>query len=157
MLGPDGFLRPGRHLVTIEEFKQHFVESFDGSTARGRLFTRWVRHREALISVIPIMSQWVNGSYVTSKIDPGDIDVVSLIDGPTYDGLAPGLQSMAGALLAGRGTQAHWGIDSYAVPVYPEGHSLHKATLKAYAYWDNQWQRVKGDIQGTKGYLEVTV
>lgn len=63
---------------------------------------------------------------------------------------------MVGQLLAGSGTRAVWGIDSYLLPVYPEGHNLRPNTAKALAYWDDLWQRVKSDGQLKKGYLEVT-
>ncbi|MBK1784713.1 DUF6932 family protein [Prauserella cavernicola] len=155
MLGAGGVLPPGKHVVTIDEFHTHFVDAFGDSTSRKRLFVRWQRHREALSSVLPIHSQWINGSYVTSKINPGDVDVVTLFDGEAFDGLAPGLQQMVGAMLAGKQTKHVWGIDSYALPIYPDGHSLAPETLKAKDHWDWFWQRIK-DVEGAeKGYLEV--
>lgn len=48
MLGQDGLLPAGRHGVTVDAFRHHFVEAFAGSSTRARLFTRWERHREAL-------------------------------------------------------------------------------------------------------------
>ena len=155
MLGQDGLLPAGRHQVTTDVFRQQFVDAFGGSSTRARLFTRWQRHREALSSVVPIQAQWIDGSYVTDRLDPGDVDVVSLIDGPTFDALAPALQLMVSQLVSGSGTRAVWGIDSYLLPVYPGGHPLRPETVKGLTYWDNQWQRVKGNNQLTKGYLEV--
>lgn len=155
MLGQDGLLPAGRHVVTADEFKAYFVDAFTASTVRARQYTRWLRHREALSSVIPIQTQWIDGSYVTSKIDPGDIDVVTMIDALAFDALAPALQTMVGSLLGGKNTQAIWGIDSYPILAYPGGHALQADTARMVAYWDDQWQRVKGDIQLKKGYLEV--
>ncbi|MEV1295757.1 hypothetical protein [Pseudonocardia sp. NPDC049635] len=155
MLGNDGLLPPGRHQVTAEDVKRHFVDGFPEASPRRRLYARWLRHREALVSVIRVHSQWIDGSYVTSKVEPGDIDVVSLLDAPEFEALAPGLQHMVASLVGGKKTREHWMLDSYAVLIYPDGHALRSETDKGLAYWDKQWQGVRDNSQLKKGYLEV--
>jgi hypothetical protein len=116
---------------------------------------RWQRHRAALASVIPFVCQWVDGSYVTNKLDPADIDVVTIMDGLVFEALAPALQDMVGALVAGKGTKALWGVDSYAIFTFPDDHASKVAEKAATDQWDAFWSRVREDDDGVKGYLEV--
>jgi len=155
MLGADGFLPGGRHQVTDDEFRHHFVDAFAGSRNRRRLFLRWQQHRKALLGLVPIEAQWLNGSYVTAKPEPGDIDVVSLIDGPTFEALPEGERLLVNSLLAGKQTKAVWSMDSYGVLLYPDGHPGKSTTEHWLVHWDWEWSRVRGDDDALKGYLEV--
>lgn len=155
MLGSGGLLPPGKHQVTPDQVREHFVDAFPESKTRERLYRRWMRHRATLHSVLPILSQWVNGSYVTGKQDPSDVDVVTIMDGPTYLALPPALQDMANALLAGKETKAFWQIDSYPVLLFPDGHGEKAAAEAALQEWEHLWSRVKNDDHGVKGFLEV--
>ena len=155
MLGPNGYLPLGRHSVTVDEFYEHFVTAFPSSKTRERLYQRWARHREALSSVLPVRAQWIDGSYVTSKVDPADIDVVSLMDGEAYDRLAPTVRSLVEPLIAGKATKAVWGMDSYPVFRWPAGHPFESATQQAELEWDTFWQQQRNMTGLVKGYLEV--
>lgn len=155
MLGSDGLLPPGRHTLDEATFEATFVDGFPNSKTRGRLFTRWRRHREALASLIAIETQWIDGSYVTSKEDPGDIDLVTIIDGPTYDALPAPMQHMVEALLAGKRTKAVWGMDSFPIVRYPVGHPGHPLEVTNLATWHDFWSKVRTDDTATKGYVEV--
>lgn len=155
MLGPNGYLPQGRHSVTVDEFYEQFVTAFPSSKTRERLYRRWARHREALSSVLPVQAQWIDGSYVTSKVDPSDIDMVSVMDGEAYDRLAPTVRSLVEPLIAGKATKAVWGMDSYPVFRWPEGHPLEAASQLAELEWDTFWQRQRNMTGLVKGYLEV--
>lgn len=155
MLEASGWLPTGRHVVTAQEFRTHFVDAFPGSATRERLFRRWEKHLEALTSVITVEAQWIDGSFVTDKLDPGDIDLASIVDGPTYDALAPGLRHMAEGLLSGKATKAVWGMDSYLVLNYPDGHPA-KPQADAMAEEVHLfWQSHREHDGIVKGYLEV--
>jgi hypothetical protein len=155
VLGANGWLPIGRHVVTPQEFQEHFVAAFPESKTRGRLFRRWERHLEALTSVIAVEAQWIDGSFVTSKLDPSDIDMVSVLDGPTFDALPAGLRSMVEGLLAGKATKAVWGLDSFAVLRYPDGSPFKAAADAAADEWHQFWQGDRGHDGSVKGYLEV--
>lgn len=155
MLNSNGLLPVGRHQVTVEQFRQHFVDAFPASKTRGRLFRRWLQHRESLMSVIAVRSQWIDGSFVTAKTDPGDIDLVSFMDGVTFDGLAPGLRGMVAGLVAGKETKAVWLMDSFAVYEYPTDDPRVDVVADLTAWWDAFWQRSRDEDGLVKGYLEV--
>lgn len=155
MIAADGRLPLGMHRVTVDEFREHFVRAFPESKTRARLFMRWERHRAALASILPIKAQWIDGSYVTNKPDPADVDLVTVMDGLVFEALAPALQDMAGALLDGKKTKAIWGMDSYAVFEFPEGHRAKVAADAAAVEWRSQWQSDRDHDGLVKGFLEV--
>ncbi len=155
VLGPDGLLPPGRHVVTTDQLRTVFVDGFPDSATRRRLFARWERHREALASVLPVDRQWIDGSFVTGTESPRDIDVVTFLDGPAFDLLSPGLQDMVASLVSGKRTKAIWTIDSYPVFRYPDDDPRSSDARTAADEWDWLWSRVRGDDSGVKGYLEV--
>ena len=155
VIGPDGFLPPGRQRCTDEELHAGLVGAFPGSARREDLYNHWLLHRAALAHLVPIAHQWINGSFVTGKEDPNDVDVVSFFDGPANDALPQHLQMLVDTLLRGPYTKEAWRIDSYGVAVYPQGHPQHRPYLAARGYWDWWWGRVRDDDGMVKGYLEV--
>lgn len=154
-LGPEGFLPPGRQRCTAQELHIGLVQVFPNPARRQKLYDEWLLHRAALRHLVPIAFQWINGSFVTGKNEPNDIDVVTFFDGPTHDALPRHLQILVGTLLLGPYTKQVWHMDSYPVAVYPEGHPQHESYLTVRGYWDWWWGRVRGDDGKVKGYLEV--
>jgi hypothetical protein len=155
MLNADGLLPAGRVRVTVEEFHGAFVEPFPESKTRERLFDRWQDHRAALASMLPLTAQWIDGSFVTAKVDPGDIDLVNVLDGVQLDAVPENRRAIARMMLSGQSTRNLWGIDSYPLPEYPDGHPFHNEYLRFRGYWDRWFGLVRGNDQATKGYLEV--
>lgn len=153
----DGMLPPGRLRVTVDELREHFVDAFPDSSTRGLLFHRWLQYREVLVGLVPLKSQWIDGSFVTSKRDPGDIDLVNVFDGPELDQVPPERRAIASMMLKGSYTRAIWGVDAYVFAIYPDGDQRQAAALSARGYWDWWLGRVRGDENVVKGYLEVVV
>ena len=82
-LNDAGLLPPGIHQSTLEELRGRFAR-FQQSDRRPQLwagFEQFVREAKAcgLASVI-----LVNGSFVTSKPDPNDIDVILVVSGHDF-------------------------------------------------------------------------
>lgn len=157
MLDAEGFLPPGRCRVTVAEFREAFVDAFPSSKRRPVIFDRWLQHREALSSLVSVQAQWIDGSYVTGKLEPGDIDVVTILDGPTTDTLPVTRLPLLKSLLDGPRTKASWDVDSYPLAVYPEDHPAHEIYLKMRGYWDWWLGRVRDRETQVKGYLEVVL
>lgn len=142
--------------MTVDAVKTTLVDPFPDSATRDPLYARWLQHRSAVAAIIPILRQWVDGSYVTTKLDPGDIDVVTFVDGPTVDALDDGRGAILGTLVDGHDTRDVWGVDSFLVAVYPEGHPLRAASRKVEGSWVHQWSRVRGGSPtASKGFVEV--
>src|SRR4051794_3951055 len=77
-LDEHGFLPPGVHDCTLEEIKERFAV-FQESDRRPTLF----RKLENLVAEIRVtnMARWlvIDGSFVTAKADPNDIDLILVI------------------------------------------------------------------------------
>jgi len=71
-----GNLMPYQPIVySTKDLKLHFVDTIDSET-RDSLFQQYKhysRSLKALLGGIPI-KQWINGSFVTRKANPKDID-----------------------------------------------------------------------------------
>ena len=81
--------------------------------------------------------QWIDGSYVTNKIDPGDIDLVSIIDKDRIDHLDPNKQMQLGRLLSGPETKKTHHCDSYFVFKVSDNDPYKEEMDKALKYWED--------------------
>ncbi|WP_339321783.1 hypothetical protein [Paenibacillus sp. FSL W8-0194] len=73
---PNGNLTPGIHTYKIDEFEQQFVHDFSTSTRRTAIYNNFRQWLDQLLQVLPPRYVWLDGSYLTQKIDPNDIDLV---------------------------------------------------------------------------------
>lgn len=150
----DGKLPVGRHESNPAEVEQRLVQTFPLSVTRPDLYRGWRARRQAVSHIVPIDMEWVDGSFTTSKRDPGDVDVATFIEGDLLDQLQPDdMQRLSGALV-GLGVKLRFGCDAYLVPVRPSTHPLAKLYQLYRGYWDHWWSHSKED--GTeKGYVSV--
>jgi hypothetical protein len=73
-------LEPGFHDLNFEDLEVRFVKPFNSSTSRKTVmgeFSNWVNKFKELGLKAEI---WINGSFLTEKINPKDIDVVVFIN-----------------------------------------------------------------------------
>jgi hypothetical protein len=99
---------------------------------------------------------WVDGSFVTHKRTPNDLDIVVFIDSDRIDQKHDLFQSQ----LSHEHLQTIYRIDAYWVKVYPESHPFYHHTLADKAYWLNLFTRTYRNRQGVsfkKGFLDITV
>lgn len=80
---------------------------------------------------------WVNGSFLTSKIDPQDVDVVLRIDGTWYDQASPNQRDTIDWLSTDLKPAHH--CDAYFFCQYPDGDPLYWHGEYMYSYWMRQW------------------
>ena len=160
----NGLLPAGRHASDPAEILAALVVPFTTSTSRPTIYSWWHLHLQGLKHLTTIISQWVNGSFVTNKVDPGDMDIMTIFDGPTYDALPAHIRAIIGSMTLHKYTQQYWRCDAYGVAIYPAGHPMHDPTNKALTYWNMQWGHTKGGVDAAgnvvpsmpKGYLEVS-
>jgi len=96
----------------------------------------------------------VNGSFLTEKIDPSDVDIVLEFDAVQYDSGANEVREPVDWLSTNL-KDSHR-CDSYAYPVYPVGHPYHPETLKARAYWRGWFGFDRGDQPKGMVVVELT-
>ncbi|MGP6151334.1 DUF6932 family protein [Priestia flexa] len=72
----NGNLFPGIHNYTMQEFQEQFVLGFSSSQSRKEIFKEFSDWFKQLINLIPPRYVWLDGSYLTMKENPNDIDLV---------------------------------------------------------------------------------
>ena len=77
-LNQDGLLPEGIHDCTLEEIKARFG-SFQATDQRPRLLARLESFLAEVRAAGLVRSVLVDGSFVTSKADPHDIDLVVVV------------------------------------------------------------------------------
>lgn len=146
-------LPTGRYLATIGEFEQRFVNTFPSSATRAKIYEGWRRRREELQSIVRVEQEWIDGSFVTGKSNPKDIDVVTFILAHEIDAIPISDRQRVLELTCGNHPKIVFGCDSYLATVLPEDHPFYNEFLRYRGYWDNQWSRSRTGSQ--KGYVEV--
>ena len=77
-LDDDGFLPEGVHKCAFDELQQRFGGS-QRSDRRSALFVKLVEYIQELRSTGMVAGLVVDGSFVTNKAEPGDIDLVLIL------------------------------------------------------------------------------
>ncbi len=148
----DGLLPDGVHDCQETEFRPLLVDSFPDSTSRPIIATGFELLRANAVDCGVSGTQWLDGSYVTNRMDPDDIDLVTFIDVAHLNALqnTPAEAFLVNALAAGPKTPARYRADSYVVAVAPAGHPLHASFEKARDYW-RKWFGHMRTILGPDG------
>jgi hypothetical protein len=149
-----GFLVPCQPLeADLRTMEQVFVEAFPDSATRKKLFLHFLRYLEEFKSrVSRRFTVWVNGSYVTRRLNPDDLDFVVFLDHQVYKAQEPFLDKFWSFSLEAEG------LDAYLVREFPAGHPLHLQTLSDKALWLSLYQKTKWNEDNTfyaKGFLEL--
>lgn len=79
-----GNLEPGLHKMSVAEFKETFVDRFDTSLRRAVIFDSIVEFVKDICAKYNIVEIWIDGSYVTKKINPNDADMVVFFEIEDY-------------------------------------------------------------------------
>ncbi|MGC4903100.1 DUF6932 family protein [Micromonospora echinospora] len=170
-----GYLPRGRFPSTEEEIARHFVTSasFEASTTRREIWEHWSAVKDFVQSRIPTYTAWLGGSFVTAKLDPGDLDVTWLWDADAWDQLDPYAQQELAPFASGQAGAANHRLrlDSYVI--FWRGHAMPNLSViqvdpyfSSRGYWDDWWMRARSgskedppkleDANLRRGYLEVT-
>lgn len=186
-LGPGGHLPQGRYLCTLEELEAEFVrgEPYRTSVTRQTIFGGFVRYlsewEDATLrsgSQVPILrSVWVAGSFVSAKLDPSDIDVSPIIDGPAADAMKgrPGSGAIRKLVTHRESVRNEYNVEPFPIrwcPIVRPFRARANGGIDELAYlsdrgkMDDWWQRRRIDNEdipsiascdAKRGYLEVTI
>lgn len=148
-----GFLQPGRHPSTPTEIRTRLVDPFGQSVTRADLMDGWLRRRADVSAIVPIEMEWVNGSFVTEKLDPADIDVATFVRADFVDALTLTARQRLSEIVMGPVCRATYRCDAYFVPVFPRNHGLEPLYHRWRGYWDAQWSFDRSGVE--KGFLDV--
>ncbi len=114
-----GNLFPYKLIETdIETFERNFVLNFKNSDTRNKLFQSYLTYIDNFKNQISEnFYQWIDGSFVTSKLNPNDIDIVTFLDANIYQEKLAKLADFQGIKL-----KTEQKLDCYFVKEYPIEH-----------------------------------
>jgi len=128
-----GFLPCGRYPTSEKEIEERFVgcDELKASSTRAEIWAHWQAAARFLRDRVHVRAAWIGGSFVTAKPDPGNLDVVWILNAGSVDRLRPETMAEIEPFAQGEeGALAHGLlIDSYvmvwrphAAPVSAEIH-----------------------------------
>jgi hypothetical protein len=129
------------HEMLLPEVSQRCVDAFPLSTTRGNLMSGVEAVCNSLSTALIPSEVWINGSFLTQKIDPADVDLAVRVLHARLPN--PGPEQLA--LLSRIGNKQFPGCDSYVFVEYPLGHSLHATGDMMRAYWQRQFDFSRTD------------
>lgn len=153
---PEGYLTPvGKITTDLPTLERVFVKDFPTSTTRPRLWANYLAYLERFKQkVTGNFVQWLNGSFVTQKENPKDIDLVTFMDYTIHEPME-----------AQQRLEEFWtynledkGLDSYLVGIYPEGHEKYEAYQGFLKNWLTVYTNAKIEgvgVPNIKGFIEL--
>ncbi|MFD8208306.1 DUF6932 family protein [Streptomyces sp. NPDC059695] len=188
--GDSGFLPPGRYRLDPETAERLLVEDerFSSSETRrqlwdgletylSRFFDLEDRHRGAIGDQGLVHAIWLGGSYVSTKLNPQNIDLTVLID----ESVVASMKGLAGSRWLSsafnrKARLADFGVSPLRVGYRPVVSVFRaellepddQAYLRERGAWDDWWQRCRPNgvdkteptletVVPRRGYLEVTL
>lgn len=91
----------GFHPLGIDEVASRCVNDVPHSSTRSPLMAAFVEVLQRLVASGLSGDVWLDGSFVTEKIDPADIDFILVVDSAIYDGGSPEQRALMDALIDG--------------------------------------------------------
>jgi hypothetical protein len=98
---------------------------------------------------------WVNGSFLSEKIDPADVDLVLRCPDSLYNAGTPDQRAAIDWLIANQ--KATLRCDSYVFFEYPSHHPLHEEGEWWYAYWHVKFGFTRQPDEDPKGIVVVAL
>lgn len=135
----------------LNKCQKVFVYAFPDSNTRPLLFESYIAYRKAIFSVIGYaFKQWINGSFVTQKQNPNDVDLANLI--PYNDSLDAQIEQILPYFTVG-GSIETYQIDAHLIPVYQKSDPRFENTELRISYFKRWFGHDRND--NPKGFIEI--
>lgn len=143
-----GVLPDGIYPCDADAFEERFVAEFSTSEAREEHCDGFKKLRSEIIQKVLLpVTQWVDGSFVTNKENPGDIDVVTFVDYDRLNELSADKQELL-LMLANseERTKPEYSCHTFIVPSCGESHDY----FSEFEKWRSYWRKWFGKTRDTK-------
>jgi hypothetical protein len=133
----------GFHRMALAEMRETFVNKIPGSRRRKAVMDGLEKIIEKLIAENIQSEIWLDGSFVTKKIDPDDSDIVAVIQWDFFDGATSSQKSIIDWLSTDLmpGFLCH----SHVLFQYPESHNQCAEGAWLRSYWHRQFGFTRKD------------
>ena len=151
------YLTHGIHQATVDEVERELVHAFPASSRRPEIFGQWLELRSAVGAVVKFEKQWLNGSFVSRKIEPNDLDLVTFFRGDDVEALDQPGQEALWRLASGPNNEVYPLLDSWPVVCYSPDHGAHTISQGNRDAFENVFFSRDDRLGPTfaKGFVEV--
>ncbi len=146
-------LPPGRHELKLSELKKICVDDFPLSTSRLVIMEGLEKVIDKLKSCFIQGEIWINGSFVTNKIDPNDVDLVLRTSAQFLDNANPDQRNTVDWLSSNLKTAFH--CDSYVFSEWPVDHKNYLVGKNMHDYWTKLFGFSRGG--SPKGIIVISL
>jgi hypothetical protein len=151
-----GYLQPEGLIETTMEM---FIATFVGENPKRRsMFEQYIAYNRDLRDLIDIpFMQWIDGGFVTQKLDPNDIDFVTHLSDAVYTQYETALEARFSKWKV---KNFYPDLDAYIVRVYEVGHKNHIIGEIDKTYWCDWFSRSKPNRAGknfSKGFIQINI
>ena len=153
-----GHLKPYEKIeISLDSFKNHFVDNFaDENQRRIEIFENYLNFIQAFKQeVTQDFIHWIDGSFVTKKTSPKDIDFVTLINYKIYEKYETVIENKFRRQPA---RDVFGLVDAYVIKMYPLKHPRRWVSEYDLVYWRNWFSETKKNRakkKFAKGFIEV--
>ncbi len=157
-LNSKGYLSPPKAIPTdLATMRKVFVEDI-GSANRAELFENLLLFCREFCRAfgLPSLKIWVNGSFTSTKPEPGDLDLLVFVDHDWFEANEASVKKQFN-----RDAYAKtFRLDLYFLVVFPENHPKRAFSISDEAYWMQQFTQTRPNRRGIKeqkGFLELNI
>lgn len=146
----NGYLKPYKAIeVDLETFRFNFVDAFPNSERRKWLFDNYLRFLYSFQdNVFTYFEQWINGSFISQKEAPKDIDFVTFLDYKIYERRGDNVLDKFWKF-----SLEEQFLDSYIIKSYPDDHPNYPICLSEKNLWLDRYGTDREDEP--KGFLKI--
>ncbi|SEI90849.1 hypothetical protein SAMN04244572_04133 [Azotobacter beijerinckii] len=105
----------GIHPFTLDDLRQLTVQGFPESTRRPALFSALTIYLELLENTGLKASVWIDGSFMCTKREPDDIDIVVVYDPSSANKISESAMPVVNSLLNTNHVKARFGLHVFDV------------------------------------------
>lgn len=124
-------LSVGFHPMSIQDVRTLCVDSFPLSKRRSDVMKGLEQILSLLVDARVIADIWLDGSFLTHKVDPDDVDFIVYIQENDFINFTESQNKMLD-WIAGEDLKEQFHCDCYVLFEYPKDHPL---------YWEGQWMK----------------
>lgn len=144
-------LPPGRHVMRIDRFREQFVVDLGQNFRRHDLCHSLERLIDALNDAEIPCDLYLDGSFVTEKVEPKDLDVAIRMEADVYEALSDQQKALLSEINDG---EFIIDLDTFVYVAYPRGHPSFGTAADEKETWAELWGR-EHDGQYIKGIAVI--
>lgn len=151
-----GNLQPYEKIkLNLDEFEAFFVDNFPDNDQRKQIFDNYLKFvNDFSAKISSNFIQWINGSFVTAKEHPNDIDFVTIISYEIFESK----EKLIHENFRLEGARKNYGVDAYTIRQYPKEHKKYMLYHSDWVYWYNWFSQTKKNRakkKYSKGFIEI--